>query len=57
MEEFTRQQIFAQAVGAQEVNLATIELIARINLNDPAVNNIHMGNNVNMDPEFWIPDE
>ena len=51
MEEFTRQQIFAQAVGAREVNQATRELIARINLNDQAVIDVHMGNNVNEDPE------
>ena len=59
VEEFTRQQIFAQVVGAREVNQATRELIARINLNDQAndqvndfqVNDFHIGNNVNEDPE------
>ena len=30
MEQFTRQQMFAPVVGAQEVYQATIDLIARI---------------------------
>ena len=47
MEQFTRQQMFAPVVGAQEVYQATIDLIAKINLID-----VHMqGNNVNEDPE------
>ena len=51
MEQFTRQQMFAPVVGAQEVYQATIDLIARINLNDQAIINFHLGNNVNEDPE------
>ena len=47
MEEFTRQQIFAQAAGAEEINQVTRELIARIILNAPAVFDVHIGNNVN----------
>ena len=49
VEEFTRQQLFEQVVGAQEINQATIDLIARINVNDLPVANIHIGNNVNED--------
>ena len=51
MEQFTRQQLFAQVVGSQEVYQVTIDLIARINLNDQAIINVHVGNNVNEDPE------
>ena len=52
--QFAGQQIFAQVVGAPEIRLAATNLIARLNINDEVVINVHLGNNVeeNFDEGF-----